>query len=47
VWEPCPDKREVSKLDPSDVVSTEQAARLLAPLIKPLPLFDEAMGHSA
>jgi hypothetical protein len=37
VWEPDPDRAEISKLDPADVISTEEAGRLLAPL----PSFDE------
>jgi hypothetical protein len=37
VWEPDPDKAEIIKLDPEDVLTTQQAATLLAPLIKPLP----------
>lgn len=34
VWEPDP---EIIKLDPEGVLTTQQAAKLLAPLIKPLP----------
>jgi hypothetical protein len=41
VWEPDPDKAEITKLDPADVLTTEESARLLGPLIKPLPSFDE------
>ncbi|SDR64276.1 hypothetical protein SAMN05519103_09612 [Rhizobiales bacterium GAS113] len=41
VWEPDPDKGELIKLDPSEVLTTAQAAKLLDPLIKPLPSFDE------
>ena len=37
VWEPDPDKAEIIKLDPEDVLTTQQAATLLAPLIEPLP----------
>ena len=40
VWETQPEKSEVIKLDPADVVTTEEANRLLAPLIKPLPSFE-------
>ena len=48
VWEPEPSKAEITKLDPADVVSTEQAGKLLAPLIKPLPNFDEyVLGKAA
>jgi len=41
VWEPDPDKAVVTKLDPADVMTTEEAAVLLNPLIKPLPSFDD------
>jgi len=41
VCEPDPERAELIKLDPEDVLTTEQAAELLAPLIKPLPTFDE------
>jgi len=41
VWEPDPDRAEIHKLDPSEVVTTEQAGKLLAPIIKPHPSFDE------
>ena len=48
VWEPEPSKAELFKLDPADVVTTEQAEKLLSPLIKPLPSFDEyVLGKSA
>ena len=43
VWEPESSKAELIKLDPADVLTTEEAAKLLAPLIKPLPSFDEAV----
>jgi hypothetical protein len=43
VWEAKPELSEVIKLDPEDVMTTEQAAALLNPLIKPLPSFDEAV----
>ena len=43
VWEPDPEKAEIIKLDPADVLTTQQAAALLNPLIKPLPSFDEAV----
>ena len=39
VWETNPALSEVIKLDPADVLTTEQAAALLNPLIKPLPTF--------
>ena len=41
VFEPDPSKAEIIKLDPADVLTTAEAARRLAPLIKPLPSFDE------
>ena len=41
VWEPEPSKAEISKLGPADVLTTEQAGKLLAPFIKPLPSYDE------
>jgi hypothetical protein len=43
VYEPEPSKAELIKLDPADVLTTEQSAKLLAPLIKPLPSFDEVV----
>lgn len=43
VWEPDSSKAELIKLDPADVLTTEEAAKLLASLIKPLPSFDEAV----
>ncbi|WP_439543525.1 hypothetical protein [Hyphomicrobium sp.] len=46
VWEPDPDKAEITKLDPADVLTMEQSRRLLDPLIKPLPAHDE-MVHGA
>jgi hypothetical protein len=47
VWEPDPDKAEITKLDPGEVLTTAQSAKLLSPLIKPLPSFDEmVLGKS-
>jgi hypothetical protein len=43
VWEPDPDQAEITKLDPADVLTTQEAARLLAPFIKPLPRFNETV----
>jgi hypothetical protein len=43
VWEPDPDKAQIVKLDPADVLTTAQARKLLDPLIKPLPAFDEKL----
>jgi hypothetical protein len=48
VYEPDPDRSEVFKLDRADVLTTQQAAKLLEPLIKPLPAFNAAtMAASA
>jgi len=41
IWEPEPRKAEVIKLAPADVLTTQEANRLLAPFIKPLPSLDE------
>jgi hypothetical protein len=41
VWEVDRDKAEIAKLDPGDVLTTSEARKLLDPLIKPLPSFDE------
>jgi hypothetical protein len=43
VWEPDPDKATIVKLDPADVLTTAESAKLLNPLIKPLPSFDETV----
>jgi hypothetical protein len=40
LWEPEPSKAEIIKLAPADVLTTQEAGRLLAPYIKPLPSFD-------
>ncbi len=37
VWEVDPSKRQVIRLDPAEVLSVQEAAGKLAPLIKPLP----------
>jgi hypothetical protein len=48
VWEPDPDKATIVKLDPTDVLTTAQSAKLLKPLIKPLPSFDQVvLGKTA
>jgi hypothetical protein len=44
VYEPNPASSEIIKLDPADVVTTAQCAKLLAPLIKPLPNFRAFMA---
>lgn len=43
VYEPFPERAELFKLAPGDVLTTEESAKLLARLIKPLPSFDEAV----
>jgi hypothetical protein len=43
VWEPDPDKADIVKLEPGDVLATAQARKLLDPLIKPLPPFEETV----
>lgn len=48
VWEPDPDQAELIKLDPADVLTTQESGRLLEHLIKPLPSFDEmVLGKTA
>ena len=42
VWEPNPAARTLTKLAPSEVLSSEQSRKLLAPFIKPLRSFDQA-----
>jgi len=41
IFEPNPKTAQITKLDPADVLTTAQAAALLAPLIQPLPDFEE------
>lgn len=43
VWEFDESERELIKLDPEDVLTTERAAELLEPLITPLPRFNESL----
>jgi hypothetical protein len=43
VWELDPSAHAVMKLEPGQVLTTERAAAMLAPLIQPLPDFDEEM----
>jgi hypothetical protein len=43
VWEFDDAERAYIKLDPPDVLTAEQAGELLAPLIKPLPPFDDSL----
>ncbi|HEY9125508.1 MAG TPA: hypothetical protein VIM62_00185 [Acidobacteriaceae bacterium] len=48
IFEPDPKNAVITKLEPEDVVTTAQAAQLLAPLIEPLPNFDEyVLGKKA
>jgi hypothetical protein len=48
VLEPLPAAAQITKLAPEEVLTTAQAAALLAPLIKPLPDFDEyVLGKKA
>lgn len=44
IWEPEPRKSEIIKLAPADVLTTQEADRLLAPFIKPLPSFAEMVA---
>jgi hypothetical protein len=41
VWEYDDTHRDLIKLDPADVLTAEEAGRLLEPMIKPLPPFPE------
>ncbi len=43
VWESDETEHELIKLDPDDVLSTERAAALLEPLIKPLAPFEDSL----
>ncbi len=43
VWEFDTAEAGLFKLDPADVLSAEQAGKLLEPFIKPLPAFDDTM----
>ena len=43
VWEFDTAEAEVFELDPADVLTAEQARRLLDPLIEPLPPFDDSL----
>jgi hypothetical protein len=43
VWEYDPSEHDLIKLDPDEVLTTQQAAALLEPYIKPLPPFDDRM----
>lgn len=41
VWELDADRVEITKMDPADIITVEEARRLLDPYIEPLPSFDE------
>jgi hypothetical protein len=43
VWEYDESEHDLIKLDPDEVLTTQEAAALLEPQIKPLPQFDETM----
>jgi hypothetical protein len=43
VWEYDETEHDLIKLEPDEVLTTQQAAALLAPQIKPLPPFDDTM----
>jgi hypothetical protein len=43
IWEYDENEHGLIKLDPDEVLTTAQAARLLEPHIKPLPPFDESL----
>jgi hypothetical protein len=47
VWEFDDSQRDYVKLDPADVLTAEQAGRLLDPLIRPLPPFDDSLLPAA
>jgi hypothetical protein len=48
VLEPDPAAAQITKLDPADVLTTAQAAVLLAPFVKPLPDYDAyVLGKTA
>ena len=43
VWEYDDTEHDLIKLDPDEVLTTQQAAELLEPQIKPLPPFDDSL----
>jgi hypothetical protein len=45
IWEVDSSKAEIIKLDPADVMTVEEAAEKLNPLIRPLPSFDKEVLH--
>jgi hypothetical protein len=44
IWEPDPSNAEITKLAPTDVLTTKEAGRLLAPYILPLPPLETMPG---
>lgn len=47
VWEPNPAARTLTKLAPSEVLTSEQSGKLLEPFIKPLRSYEEAVLQAA
>ncbi|MGJ7508654.1 hypothetical protein [Variovorax sp. GT1P44] len=47
VWEPNPAARTLTRLAPSEVLTSEQSGKLLEPFIKPLRSFEEAVLQAA
>jgi hypothetical protein len=47
VWEVEPENAEIIKIDPADWITPDQASELLAPQIKSLPSFEEAVLQAA
>ncbi|BCM67847.1 MULTISPECIES: hypothetical protein [Streptomyces] len=47
VWEVDPDRAEIIKLDPADVITPQEARQILDPFIRPLPAFDETAMRPA
>ena len=47
VWEYDASEHQLIELDPDDVLTTERAAELLEPLIKPLAPFDDSLLPAA
>ena len=43
VWEYDESEHDLIKLEPDEVLTTQQAAKLLEPYIRPLPPFDDSM----
>nr|MBA2521966.1 hypothetical protein [Solirubrobacterales bacterium] len=47
VWEYDESEHDLIRLDPEDVLTTQQAAELLESQIKPLPPFEDSMLPAA